>query len=150
MTNLEKAFKGAAWMECTLRKAMEQGGLKLKHSDRCGPVMCLLTSANRQRQSPFKQKEEAKSALACAQFSVHRQDRLLPWGQLNLHVETGFYSTSRLVTSTERESRSIPDRPLEVLLPLGLGGLLLGLLLGPERKVANEHPGAGPTLHVDF
>lgn len=48
---------------------------------------------------------------------------LPPWGQLNLHMETGFYFTPQLVTSTERESRSIPNRPLEVVLPLGLGGL---------------------------
>lgn len=38
MTNLEKAFIGTAWMECTLRKATELVGLKLKHSDRCGPT----------------------------------------------------------------------------------------------------------------
>lgn len=39
---------------------------------------------------------------------------LPPWGQLNLHEETGFYITSRLVTSTERESRSTPNWPVEV------------------------------------
>lgn len=47
---------------------------------------------------------------------------LPPWGQRNLHKETGFYITSRGVTSIERETRSIPNRPLEVLLPLGLSG----------------------------
>lgn len=61
-----------------------------------------------------------RTQCACGVFCSHS---LPPWGQLNLHMETGFYFTPQLVTSTERESRSIPNRPLEVVLPLGLGGL---------------------------
>lgn len=54
MTNLEKAFKGTAGMECTLLEKLQCVGLKLKHGDRCGPTDVSLTSANRQRLGPLK------------------------------------------------------------------------------------------------
>lgn len=64
---------------------------------------------------------------------------LPPWGQLALHRETGFYITFPLVTSAERESQSIANRPFGVWLPLGSVGFL-GLLLGPQRKVSEWIP----------
>lgn len=103
--------------------------------------------------------------LACRPFSVHLARHsplrgrgggvscsrsLPPWGQLNLHMETGFYITSRLVASTERESRSIPNRPLEVLLPLGPSGLPRTTLGATEEGQEMHTQERLPALHVDF
>lgn len=57
-------------------------------------------------------------------------------------METGFYITSRLVTSIERESQSIPNRPLEVVFPLGLSRLPRTTLGAIRGRSVNEYPEA--------
>lgn len=98
-----------------------------------------LTSANRQR-VPWNGKR--KQSLHC--LSGHSGRRCLLTrslacvafrGQLNLHMETGFYITSQLFTWVEGESRSIPNRPLESCSRGGSVGFQ-GLLSGPPRQVS--------------
>lgn len=114
-----------------------------------------LTSANRQR-VPWNGKrkqslhwpvalsldtrDDAARSLACVAFR----------GQLNLHMETGFYITSQLFTWVEGESRSIANRPLEPCSRGGLSGLPRATLGATEAGQSVNSQERSRTLHVDF
>ena len=131
-------------MECTPRKAPECGtGVGTQWQT--WPYCVSLTSANRSLET------KGGSKICAGLSSVLSTPRntqpawgssalalCLPGGQLNLHMETGFYITSWLVTSMERVSVHTKS-VVRSLVPTGALGCL-GLLLGPRRKVSEWTP----------
>lgn len=83
MTNLEKAFKGTAWMECTVLEKLQSMYLKLKHGDRCGPTDVSLTSANEDK--VLWNKRRKPSLRWPVVSSLYTSQDTVCWGLFHAH-----------------------------------------------------------------